>query len=95
MIWGKLRDVVIANQERYVSDEFQHVYTASLNINWPYGEMNILSFEEDEVKVTEAFVEHCRELSNWSLDAPFQARYPELRDFCKFTEYAPNSGMMQ
>jgi len=83
--WGRLREIVINEQERYANEEFQHIFTTSINLNWPYREMDILSFEGNEVTLTPAFEAHVRNLSNWSLDEAFQMRYPELRDACKFT----------
>lgn len=78
---------MIGNQSRYATDEFQHTYTASLNLNWPYRELDALTFEGDEVRASDAFIQHVRNLGNWSLDEPFQRAYPELRDACKFTEF--------
>ncbi|KAE9378157.1 hypothetical protein N431DRAFT_366476 [Stipitochalara longipes BDJ] len=85
--WGKLRDVVINNQEQYATDEFQHTYTHSLNVNWPYRDMDVMVFEGSEVRVSDLFACHILELSNWSLDEPFQRKYPELRESCKFTGF--------
>lgn len=84
--WGRLKDIVINNQERYATDEFQHLYTCSLNINWPYRDKDILVFEGEEVRVTDDFARYVYTQSNWSLDEPFQRRYPDLRDACGFTE---------
>ncbi|KAF8853094.1 hypothetical protein BDZ45DRAFT_599040 [Acephala macrosclerotiorum] len=92
MIWGKLRDIVINDQEKYATDEFQRVYTDSLNVNWPYLDQDILIFEGDEVRLTDAFVRHVNVQSNWSLDEPFQRRYPELRHACKFSELPGQQG---
>lgn len=86
VIWGKLRDIVINDQETYATDEFQYLYTSSLNINWQYGDENILLFEGDEVRMTDVFTRHVNIQANWSLDEPFQRRYPELRHACKFSE---------
>jgi hypothetical protein len=83
--WARLREIVINEQERYATDEFQHIYTTSLNLNWPYRDVDILNFEGNEVTLTPAFEAHVRSQSNWSLDEAFQMRYPELRDTCKFT----------
>jgi hypothetical protein len=49
--------------------------------------MDIMVFEGSEVKVSDHFACHILELSNWSLDEPFQRKYPELRDTCKFTGF--------
>ena len=88
IIWGKLRDKVIENQELYATDEFQYLYMRSLNVHWPFRGVDAFLSQGDEVTATDAFERHVRTLSNWSLDEPFARRYPELRDDCKFTEYA-------
>ncbi|KAH6674331.1 hypothetical protein B0J14DRAFT_480362, partial [Halenospora varia] len=85
IIWGKLRDVVINNQEIYATDEFQHIYTANLNVNWPYRDIDVLNFEGNEVRLTTAFENHINNLANWSLDEPFERRYPELKGCFKAT----------
>jgi len=87
MVWGKLRDIVINNQERYATDEFQHTYTHSLNVNWPYRDMDVMVFEGSEVRISDLFACHILDLSNWSLDEAFQRKYPELREACKFTGF--------
>jgi hypothetical protein len=88
--WGKLRDKIINNQELYATDEFQQIYNASLNVNWPFQPVDIMAFVGDEVRVTELFEKHILRLENWSLDAPFAQRYPELRDDCRFTGFVQN-----
>jgi hypothetical protein len=49
--------------------------------------MDVMVFEGSEVRVSDFFACHILELSNWSLDEPFQRRYPELREACKFTVF--------
>ncbi|KAH8685757.1 hypothetical protein BGZ60DRAFT_523038 [Tricladium varicosporioides] len=85
IIWGKLRDAVINNQEIYATDEFQHTYTANLNVNWPYRDADVLNFEGKEVTITTNFEHHIKNLASWSLDEPFGRRYPELKDCFKST----------
>jgi hypothetical protein len=88
--WGKLRDKIINNQELYATDEFQQIYNASLNVNWPFQPVDVMAFVGDEVRVTEVFERHILRLENWSLDAPFAQRYPELRNDCRFTGFVQN-----
>lgn len=77
---------MIANQEKYATEEFQYLYTISINANWPYRSDNVVIFEGSDVRVYEGFARHVMQLENWSLDAPFQKRYPELREVCTFTQ---------
>lgn len=60
---------------------------ATININWPFRDVDIFIYQGTQAKVTDTFAAHALEISNWSLDEPFQMRYPELRDACKFTGY--------
>ena len=76
---------MINTQERYGTDEFLYIYMSSVNVNWPYRDIDILHFEGNEATLTPAFERHMRNLSNWSLDDAFQRWYPELRDACRFT----------
>jgi hypothetical protein len=89
--FGKLRDRVIANQETYATEEFQVLYTASLRINWSKDPMDILVFEENDVRVSDEFARHCTTMANWSIGEPFSRRYPELADCCTFAtdQYVP------
>lgn len=86
LVWPKLREKVIGNQAVYGTPEFSNIYTASLSVNWPYGESDTLVFVDGEVRVTPVFEKHFSQLKNWSLGVPFQQRYPELRDCCRFTD---------
>ena len=72
---------MITNQERYTTDEFKHFIITSSNVNWPYRSEDIFFIMEGNMRVSEAFMKHARRLKNWSLDEPFQNRYPELKDF--------------
>jgi hypothetical protein len=77
MVWGKLRDILINDQEKCATEEFIHLYCISININWPIRDVDVFCFDGAELRVTEAFATHATTLSNWSLDEPFQRRYPE------------------
>jgi hypothetical protein len=78
--YPKLRDVVIANQEKYTTEEFQFLFVANLNVNWPYGIDAALSWKDGDVTVSKAFWDHTRDVANFTVDEPFYARYPELRE---------------
>ncbi|KAG0646715.1 hypothetical protein D0Z07_6183 [Hyphodiscus hymeniophilus] len=51
MVFGKLRDRVIANQERYATEEFHALYLVSLNINWPRGPMDIFVIDGNDMSL--------------------------------------------
>ncbi|KUJ12914.1 uncharacterized protein LY89DRAFT_673020 [Mollisia scopiformis] len=82
-----LRDVIIANQEKYDTEEFQFLFVASINVNWPHGLEAALSRKHGGIAASKAFWDHARDLKNWTLDEPFQSRYPELKGFVPFTKY--------
>lgn len=87
-----MREFVIANQEDYATEEFQYKFVESLNINWPYGLDAALMWTKDgDVKVSKRFWDHTRDFANFTLDEPFQRRYPELRNVYPFTPY-PEDG---
>jgi hypothetical protein len=83
----KLRDAVIAEQERYCTEEFQYTFIASINCNWPHGVEAALEWKNGDVTASQEFWDHTSIMTNWSLDEPFQSRYPELRNVCPFTPY--------
>lgn len=84
---------MINDQETYCTEELMQLYTCSLNVNWPYRDQDILVFDGAEVKTSDVFTRHINNLANWSLDEPFQRRYPELRHACRFTELPGQSSM--
>lgn len=85
--FGKLRDRIIANQDKYATDEFQELYSSSMSINWPKEPIDILVFDGNDVRVSDEFARHCTTLANWSLGEPFSRRYPELTDCCRLTTF--------
>ncbi|PQE32853.1 bZIP transcription factor protein [Rutstroemia sp. NJR-2017a WRK4] len=89
ILWGKLKDKVIENQQLYANEEFQNAYILCIDANWPYDDLDAFRFEGNDVFITEAFEKHVRTLSNWSLDERFAARYPELADLVRITGRSP------
>ncbi|KAH7356771.1 hypothetical protein BKA65DRAFT_592326 [Rhexocercosporidium sp. MPI-PUGE-AT-0058] len=85
-IWGTLRDVIVRDQQKYATEEFMNLYMSCITVNWPFRDEDILAIVGQEVRVTDAFIGHIEIQANWSLNEPFQRRYPELRDACKFSE---------
>lgn len=81
-----LREAVIADQQRYCTEEFQYLFIASLNMNWPHGLREAVVWDGKDFKFSKAFWNHARVMENWSLDEAFQSRYPELKACVKFTE---------
>ncbi|PVH68209.1 hypothetical protein DL98DRAFT_368531, partial [Cadophora sp. DSE1049] len=77
-IWGKLRDVMVGDQEKYATEEFMNLYQNCIGVNWPFRDEDILMFVGEEVRVTDTFIRHIETQDNWSLSEPFQRRYPEL-----------------
>lgn len=77
--WPPLRDHCIKNQERYCTEEFQYMMVHSMNCNWPYGTEAAIQRRHDGYTISEAFWHHVRVMENWSLDEPFQSRYPECK----------------
>ena len=82
----KLREVVIANQEKYCTEDFMYSFILGLNCNWKRGIEEAICWGRDGVSVTKDFWDHCNLLDNWSMGKPFTDRYPELRDSIKFSD---------
>ena len=81
------REAVIANQERYCTEEFPYLCAVSLNMNWPHGLREALIWNGKDFRFRKEFWDHAQLMENWSLDEPFQSRYPELEPFVQFTKY--------
>ena len=83
--WGKFREKVIENQERYDNVEFQNDYASNLNVNFP-DPMQALIFEEGQIRVSAELDRHLSDIANMSMRKPFADKYPEFRDVCRFEE---------
>lgn len=80
----------MSNQEKYVTSEFEYLYWVSLHLHWTYQPQEAAQQVGDEWRATDSLVRCARDLRSWSLDELFQRRYPELREVCTFTDYAPS-----
>lgn len=84
--WPKFRDMIIQNQHLYGSLEFQLLYFANLNTNWPHDPIQALTFDLNQVKISPLLFKHLGDVANMSMDKAFTDKYPEFRDVCRFTE---------
>ncbi|KAF5679817.1 hypothetical protein FHETE_708 [Fusarium heterosporum] len=81
LLWGSLRDAVIERQDLYATDEFLRVYFDALRlVNWHCQPLDSLVTDPrtGHVGLTDAFMVHAMNGSNWRLNATFAQRYPEL-----------------
>ena len=83
--WGKFREKVIENQDRYDNVEFQNDYATNLSVNFP-DPMQALIFEDGQIKVSITLDRHLSNIANMSMKKPFADKYPEFRDVCRFDE---------
>lgn len=83
--WGKFREKVIENQDRYDNVEFQNDYASNLRVNFP-DPMQALVFEDGQIKVSKMLDRHLSNIANISMMKPFADKYPEFRDACRFDE---------
>jgi hypothetical protein len=84
--WGKFREKVINNQDRYDNPEFQNCYASNLSVNFPHDPMKALIFEDGQIMVSKDLDRHLSDISNMSMKRPFADKYPEFRDVCRFDE---------
>lgn len=89
IFWGKLKDKVIENQDRYANEEFQNAYILCINANWNRPGLEAFKYEGNDIFLTEDFENHIKTLSNWSLDERFALRYPELAPLVRISELGP------
>jgi hypothetical protein len=83
--WGKFREKVIENQERYDNVEFQNDYASNLCVNFP-DPRQALIYEDGQIKVSVMMDRHLSDIGNMSMKKPFADKYPEFRDVCRFDE---------
>jgi hypothetical protein len=84
--WGKFRDKIIENQDKYDTPEFQNDYVSNLSVNFPHDPMKALIFENGQIMVSKVMDRHLSDISNMSMKRPFADKYHEFRDVCRFDE---------
>jgi hypothetical protein len=85
--WGKFRDKVIENQDKFDNVEFQNDYASNLCVNFPHDPMKALIFHQDrQIMVSKVLERHLSDIRNMSMKKPFADKYPEFRDVCRFDE---------
>lgn len=84
--WGKVREMMIENQDRYDNPEFQNDYASNLSVNFPHDPMKALIFEDGQIMVSPLMERHLSDINNMSMKKPFADKYPEFRDACRFEE---------
>ncbi|KIW73110.1 hypothetical protein, variant [Phialophora macrospora] len=78
--WPRLREMVVANSQRYPFDNWFIPFTSGVSVNWPYDAVDCLlstSVHEEPV-MNPVFERHIRRLENWSLGPLFAETFPEL-----------------
>lgn len=84
--WGKFRDKVIENQDRYDNAEFQNDYAANLSVNFPHDPLKALVFEGGQIFISPVLERHLGDIANISMKKGFAEKWPEFRDVCRFDE---------
>ena len=79
--WVGLREIAIERQDLYATQEFHQAYFGALRLtNWPYDPLQglVTDSKTGHVRLADTFLAHVVHGANWSLDASFTRRYPEL-----------------
>ena len=84
--WGKFREKVIENQDRYDNPECQNDYASNLSVHFPYDPMKALVSTDGQIVVSQHLEKHLSDISNMSMTKPFADMYPEFSDVCRFDE---------
>lgn len=84
--WGKFRDRIINNQERYGTDEFQKDYCSGFRLGWRGDPMGCAEMDNGEIIVSRRLEEWVRDNNNFSMSRAFGEKWPEFGDVCRFTE---------
>jgi hypothetical protein len=78
-----LRDHLAASPSDVV-----YLLMETTSVNWPHDDAKIFSCEEQtgETFFDPSFVEHVRDLSNWTIDSSLLSAYPSFRGLAKFRD---------
>lgn len=78
--WPKARDKVCQNLKFHDTfEEFSHIANDTISINWPYNPADCLvSSTSKEVTINPVFIQHVRDMNNWTYGPSFLKSYPEL-----------------
>jgi hypothetical protein len=90
LVWPRLRDRVVGEQQRYARDELAFCYARCLTIEWkgeagvgmgPGFDDGIFEIKQGgEIGLTQRFEATVRELGAWGLEREFTTRWPEMGD---------------
>lgn len=80
-----LRDILIAEQERFSFETWFMPYYSSLSLAWGYEPTDTLlaTGDSDELMINPVFERHLSVLSNWSLGPMFASSFPDLAKFVR------------
>ncbi|KAH7379900.1 hypothetical protein BKA64DRAFT_698157 [Cadophora sp. MPI-SDFR-AT-0126] len=84
--WGKFRDRVIENQDKYDTPEFQHDYSSNFTVNFPWDPMKALIFDSGKMLISPVLERHLGDIGNMSMKKAFGDKYPEFRDVCRIDD---------
>jgi hypothetical protein len=79
LLWPRLRDSVIHNQQLYPTETFLAIHVDALVFNWSHGPQNMVYLDNGVMRFTHRFEAAVANLENWGLDDTFGLAFPELR----------------
>lgn len=90
-VWPLLRDRMLANQKRYLTNDFILSYMEAFDVDWARrrvdGNMPIFTLNENgQVSLTMGFEAAVRDLRCWRLGETFFEKYPEVREMVRVYE---------
>ncbi|CZT05801.1 uncharacterized protein RCO7_03947 [Rhynchosporium graminicola] len=84
--WGKFRDRVIENQDKYDTEEFQLDYASNFRVNFPGDPMKALIFDNGKMLISPLLERHLSDITHLSMKKAFGDKYPEFRDVCRIDD---------
>ena len=76
-----MRDLLIADPEKYPFVIFSEMFSHHVTINWPYDPLDSItptSRDDSEKVLNPIFEKYIRRLRNWTVSSEFESYYPEM-----------------
>lgn len=67
---------MITTQDQYDFEEYSALYSATLNVSWPYNAADVVVSSGDELLASPVFEQHFMRLKNWNVGPAFTEKYP-------------------
>lgn len=81
----RVRDYLVRHQE-ITFDDYTDSFSLAFDLSWPYDDRQVIAIDESpgpgaaHHKINAVFMEHIRNIGNWTVGPRYWQKYPALRE---------------